>query len=281
MRRILITGATGNVGRAILSNIAHNEADLQVFSATRIKESKADQLYFNFDDIEGSKHTLKQIDILFLLRPPQLADVPKYFKPLIENCIEVGVSHIIFLSVQGAENTPYIPHAKIEKLIVESEIPYTFIRPSYFMQNLTTMFLQDIRNKHRIFIPAGKAKFLWVDVNDIGKAISKVIQHPKQHQFKAYTITGNDLKSFQEVADLLSRTTGMNISYQSPNLINFFLTKRKEGIKTSFIIVMIVLHYLPRFQKAPPVTNDFTQLTAEAPLTLKKFIEQEKATWIS
>ena len=91
--------------------------------------------------------------------------------------------------MQGADRASFIPHAKIEKLILKSDIAYTFIRPSYFMQNLTTTLRQDIREKNKIFLPAGEAHFLWVDVDDIGKAIARVLEEPEKHLNRIYTIT--------------------------------------------------------------------------------------------
>ncbi|WKK78452.1 NmrA family NAD(P)-binding protein [Marivirga salinae] len=84
------------------------------------------------------------MDVLFYSDLLYIADLKAVFKPLIEVVKEVGVKHIVFLSVQGAEKQSYIPHHKIEKLIVESQIPYTFIRPAYFMQNFITTLGKDI-----------------------------------------------------------------------------------------------------------------------------------------
>jgi uncharacterized protein YbjT (DUF2867 family) len=212
-----------------------------------------------------------------LLRPPHISDVQKFFKPLIANAKAAGVQHIVFLSVQGAESVSFIPHAKIEKLLIESGIPYTFIRPSYFMQNLSTTLLKDIKDKNWIYLPAGKAKFLWVDVSDIGLAIAKVLENPKNHINKAYTITGTELMKFYEVAALLSQQLGRKIEFVSPNLLQFFITKKREGMAAPFIFVMIMLHYLPKFQKPPEISDDFTQISGRQPRTLEQFIEDNLA----
>lgn len=58
---------------------------------------------FDFANLETYKTALGDCKILFLLRPPQISEVEKYFKPIIEVCKESGVKHIVFLSVQGVE----------------------------------------------------------------------------------------------------------------------------------------------------------------------------------
>ncbi|HEX6889326.1 MAG TPA: NmrA family NAD(P)-binding protein [Chryseolinea sp.] len=99
--------------------------------------------------------------------------------------------------------------------MIASGIPYTFIRPSYFMQNLITTLKSDIK-RGAIFLPAGNAKFLWVDVDDIGKVIAQILKAPVLHQNKVYTITGSEYFTFGEVATLLSKAVAKKICYESP-----------------------------------------------------------------
>jgi len=279
MKSILITGATGNIGQALMKSYVQNE-EQQSYVATRSKTNvQPGELYFDFEDPEGSEESLKKVDILFLLRPPHISDVKRYFGPIINACLKNRVEHIVFLSVQGAEKVSFIPHAKIEKLIAQSGIAYTFIRPSYFMQNLSTTLRQDIREHNRIFLPAGKAKFLWVDATDIGATIASILRWPEQHVNKAYTITGKELYDFREAAAMLSSILSRQIDYISPNLLRFYRNKRKEGVPTSLIVVMAALHFIPRFTKAPAISQDFTLLTGKQPGTLKAFIEANKSCW--
>jgi uncharacterized protein YbjT (DUF2867 family) len=127
MEHILITGATGNVGQAILAHFRAGK-NQKVYIASRNREANTDtELYFDFENIASCEESLKRTDILFLLRPPHISDTEKYFKPLIALAKKSNVKHIVFLSVQGADEVSYIPHAKIEKLIRESGIAYTFI----------------------------------------------------------------------------------------------------------------------------------------------------------
>ncbi len=115
-----------------------------------------------------SSQPITPVDIVFLLRPPQLADISKYFEPFVDAMLARKIRQIVFLSVQGVENQKGIPHHKIEKLILDKGLSYAFLRPSYFKQNLTSTLIHEIRTRNAIFIPAGKEKFTWVDAKDIG-----------------------------------------------------------------------------------------------------------------
>src|SRR5690606_28169323 len=75
---------------------------------------------------------------VFLVRPPHLTDVKGIFEPFVQACSQAGVVQIVFLSLLGTEHNPFPPHHRIERVIRESGIAYTFIRPGFFMQNLST-----------------------------------------------------------------------------------------------------------------------------------------------
>lgn len=89
-------------------------------------------------------------------------------------------------------------------------------------------------------------------------------------------MSGMDFKSMcAEMTNVLGR----KICFHSPTLIAFFIRKRKEGVDTAFILVMIMLHYLPRFQKAAPISNWLQNIMGRQPLTFKDFVVREQQIW--
>ena len=284
MTKVLITGATGNVGIELIKSLQNIDHHLDLYAG--VKDLVEDKIklaaykikfsQFDFTDSKSHKPALSGCDILFLLRPPALSEVEKYFKPIIDTCIEMSVKHIVFLSVQGVENSTIIPHHKIEKLIVDSKISYTFLRPAYFMQNFTTTLRNDLVNKKRIYLPSGNAKFTLIDVRDIGAVSASVLINISQHLNKSYELTCKEKLTFSEMAKILSSQLGVKIAFKSPNLISFFLTKREEKVPTMLILVMIMLHYLPRFQKEPHVNDWVEKLTGRKPITFEQFVNDNK-----
>ena len=234
------------------------------------------KIRFDFNEKATFETAFENCDVLFLLRPPQISDVEKYFKPLIIAAKQKGIEHIVFLSVQGAEKSKFIPHHKIEKLIVESKIPYIFLRPAYFMQNFTTTLRSDLVFKKRIFLPAGNAKFTLVDVNDIGNVAALIISNTTKHRNVCYELTCNEKLTFKEMAAKLSIGLGVNIKYTATSLFQFYRAKRKEGIARPLIFVMMMLHYLPRFQREPKITQCIKNITGNEPITFEAFIHNNK-----
>ncbi len=279
MKNVLITGSTGNVGLEVIKALENISHELSIFAGVRniekevgvLAKYEGQRIHFDFTDF-STYASFSKCDILFLLRPPQISDTEKYFEPLIESAKAQKVKHIIFLSVQGVEKSSIIPHHKIEKMIVESCIPYTFLRPAYFMQNFTTTLHPDIVRR-QIFLPAGKALFTLVDVRDIGRVAAKVITETNAHVNSAYDLTCSEKLTFHEMADKLSEGLGQKISFESPNLLQFMIRKRQENVSFGYILVLIMLHYLPRFQSTPPITDCIKKITGKKPIEFVQYIQ--------
>lgn len=283
--KILLTGATGNVGLAILNAISFPSEHLQVYAGVRNLATDQAKLEgypvtlvtFDFENVETFHAALSGIEILFLLRPPQLADVSKFFEPLIRAAVACNIKQIVFLSVQGVENSRIIPHHKIEQLILDSGIDYTFLRPAYFMQNFTTTLRADLINKQRIYLPAGNAKFTVIDVGDIGAVAAKILSDPLPHIGEKYALTNRETLTFGEMAQIMSRTMRKEIKYISPNLWQFYWAKRRENVPSMLVLVMIMLHYLPRFQKIPKTTEWVERITGHVPKSFEAFVSSNRA----
>jgi uncharacterized protein YbjT (DUF2867 family) len=289
-RTIFITGATGNVGREVIRFLSSMDNEDRIIAGVRnlseaenkIPESQG-LIYrvFDFEDSQTFVRALEDVDILFLLRPPHLSDVRKFFKPLLLSARDQGIKKIVFLSVQGAERSKVIPHNKIESLIKSMGFRYIFVRPGYFMQNLITSLLPEIKNHQSITLPSGDAKFNWIDVKDIGEVSAVLLDSFDTYQNNAFIITGQENKNFQEVTEEMTRILGFTIVFRSINPISFFFRKKKEGMTTGYALVMTLLHFLPRVQPEPDISSDFFQLTKKKPILLRDFIYREKDAFVS
>ena len=285
MKKILITGATGNVGFEVIRFLEKNETPNTIIAGVRnIERAKKllnnfrniDMVSFDFEQPETFDNALKGIDTIFLLRPPHISDIEKYFRPLIQKIKEHKIIEVVFLSVQGAEKSKVIPHNKIERLIQEYKLDYVFLRPSYFMQNLTTTLLADIKTKRQLILPSRKAKFNWIDIENIAETSSVLLNNFSDYKNLAIELTGYENLDFYKVADLLNASIKNPILFSSVSPFEFYQIKKKEGMIKGMIIVMIMLHFLPRFQKEPVISDNYEKITGKKPTSLSDFIERAK-----
>lgn len=283
MKRILVTGATGNVGREVVQALQHlggviiraGVRHVALHEATWRAWPQVQPVVFDFCDAATHAAALAGCDGLFLLRPPELTDA---FGDLIARARRAGVGHIVFLSVQGAEDNRFIPHHKTEQLLRASGVPYTLLRPAYFMQNFITTLRADLVARHRIFLPAGRARSALVDVRDVGSVAAVVLAEPgAQHHGQAYTLTAQHRLTFQQMAEQLTAGLGVPIAYESPTPWTFYRAKRREGLAPGFILVMLLLHYLPRFLAEPPVTSTIAELLGRPPIEFEQFVADNRS----
>lgn len=283
---ILVTGATGNVGKSVITHLCKTSVhNGNIFAGVR-DVAKSEQLFsnykinfkkFDFEDSETFESALDNIDCVFLLRPPHLADVKKYFEPLLEQMVQKEVKKVVFLSVQGAEKSEIIPHHKIEKYIIKKGLEYIFLRPSYFMQNLTTTLFEDIQKYNEIILPSGHAKFNWVDVENIAEIAAITINNFNTYSNTAIEVNGNENLDFYQVTDLINTELKTQIKYKSVNPISYFLIRMARATSVKMIFIMIMLHFFPRFENDPRVSTSYKNITGKEPTTLKEFLQRESS----
>lgn len=280
---ILITGATGNVGSQVLIRLPA-DADIRAGLVTpnspdRPLARDVTRVEFDFARPETFRPALEGVEKLFLLRPPTLADVNRYFVPVIQAAEAEGVRHVVFLSLLGAENNRIVPHAKIEKLLTASPLQWTFLRAGFFMQNLNTTHRAEIRDRDEIFIPAGNGTTSFTDVRDIAAAAAIALTEPC-HENKAYPITGAQALTYTQVADMLTEELGRKIRYANPSLARFALRQLIKGSTLSYAVITTAIYATARYGKAGGMTDDFKRLTGRDPISIRQYIADYRASWL-
>jgi uncharacterized protein YbjT (DUF2867 family) len=132
---------------------------------------------------------------------------------------------VVLLSVQGAGRVPVLPHAAAERWLRGSGLAWTFVRPSYFDQNLSGVFAPDIRDRDQIVVPAGGSRTAFVDAHDVAAVAAAALLDPGAHAGKVWTPTGPAL-TYDQVAAVLSTALGRPIRYRRPGMLAFARRER-------------------------------------------------------
>lgn len=285
---ILVTGATGNVGSEVCRHLASSgrpvagairrtdlgpNGDLSAQAAARLHG--ATPRVFDFTNERTWAPALEGMSSLFLMRPPHISKIRRDMEPFIAYLRDRGIEHVVFLSVQGVENNPIVPHYKVEQAILRLGIPYTFVRPAFFMQNLSTTHLPEIRDEHRIFVPAGSGTTNFIDVRDIGEAMAAALTDVR-HRNQAYTVTGRENYTYDEVAEHLIRVLGVRIRYEPAGLVSFLRYQLGQGRTLGHALVMYALYSVTRLGKAGTATDTFEEIVGRPPRTLDEFVEDHR-----
>lgn len=267
---VLVTGSTGNVGSEVVKRLLERRAEVR--SAVRPGgrgASTSRTVPLDFEDSATFAEALRGVDAVFLIRPPRMSD-PREMRPFIDAMSAEGVARVVFLSVQGAGSNPFVPHHGIERYLKRSGLCWTFLRPSFFMQNLSTTHCADIRERDEVYVPAGKGRTNFIDAADIGEAAAGVLT-TLGHEGKAYELTGSEALTYSEVAATLSRACGRAISYPCPSGRDFKARMRAAGHDDEFVSVMASIYAIARFGLAAGTTNDLERLIGRPPTSLAEW----------
>jgi uncharacterized protein YbjT (DUF2867 family) len=251
---------------------------LDVDRVQDIPEGDAALVVFDYTKSETFAPALEEVQKLFLMRPPPISDVQSTLNVVVDEAIVAGIEHIVFLSLMGVERNRFVPHHKVERHIVSSGIPYTFLRPSFYMQNLNTTHRDEILKRDEIFLPVGKAKTSFIDARDIGAVAARVLTEPG-HENRAYDLTGGEALDYYQVADLLTEILGRKITYRNPSIVSFVRRWRATGLPLKFVLVMAFLYTSTRLGMAGRVTGEVGRLLGRPPRTMRQYITDYAAAW--
>ncbi|WP_078548833.1 SDR family oxidoreductase [Litchfieldia alkalitelluris] len=278
--KILVTGATGNIGKYVVEELINrNEKVLAAAFTERQSEEKVEWVSFDFTNPTTFDSALEEVDRVFLIRPPQLAKPQKDMKPFLLKVKEKGIRHIVFVSLMGVERNRVVPHRKIEDLIKELEIPYTFLRPSFFMQNLNTTHRDDIKLRDELYMPVGKARTSFIDTRDIA-SVASICLTEEDHLNKAYTLTGSEALDYYEVSNILTNVLGRTITYRNPGFFEFRRTIIKRGTRKDFANVMTMLYAITKMGTAEKVTEETQNLLNREPIKFEEYAKDFKHHWM-
>ncbi len=217
-KRILVVGANGRVGSELVrlfqaKGVTVRAATRRPSAAPWKPASSCEAVEFDFERPGTFAPALRNVDKVFLMARPGDNQSDKAAMPFIDAARKEGIGHIVNLTAMGVEEDDSFMLRVLEKYLEASGIPYTHLRPNWFMQNFDSgpMFA-DIRATGALHLPAADAKLSFIDVRDIAAVALAALTEPL-HQGKAYTLTGAVALDHFEAVRLISSVAGRTISY--------------------------------------------------------------------
>jgi uncharacterized protein YbjT (DUF2867 family) len=287
-RRLLITGASGNVGTAIVDALANDSELVAVaavqsphqYSQAHDRHARApDAVRLDFHDASTFKAALDGVDTVFLLRPPAISDVGTTLNRFITVAASMSVRHVVFLSVQGAEKNRIIPHHRVEAHLAKTHIGRTVLRPGFFANNFGDAYRDDIRHDSRVFVPAGDGRVSFVDARDLADAFLHIVRNPEPHLGQGYTLTGSRSYGFADAAVILSRVLNRPIRYEAASLWKYVAHLRARKLPLAQVLVQTVLHANLRRGAGSTVDPTMQRLLGRASRTLEEYLTDYAYLW--
>lgn len=282
---ILVTGSTGTIGTQVIKQLtAHpgvkvRAAVRSTAKADSVRELGAEPVEFEWSRPETFGAALQGADKLFLLTP-FTPDQVELAQRLIDAAQAAGIKHIVKLSAFGCDNEPGIQlgrwHRAVEQAVEASGIPYTFLRPNNFMENFIGYYPP--APDGNIYLPFGQGAVSWIDGRDVAAvAVAALLGHG--HEGKAYTLTGGEALTVEQVAAQISEATGRTVR---------FVDVPEEAARSAMlgmqlpewmVNAMMELHGIDKAGYAAAVTPTVQEITGSAPRSFNDFARENAAAW--
>jgi uncharacterized protein YbjT (DUF2867 family) len=281
-RPVLVTGATGSVGGALLQALAARGLPARA-AVTRPGDGRGagavERVRFDFRDRTTFAPAVRGCRGLFLLRPPAISDVGSTLNALVDVARREGTEQVVFLSVTGAERNRLVPHHAVERHLASTPGGWTILRPGFFAQNLGDAYRRDLAEDDRILVPAGAGRVAWIDVRDVAEVAALVFGDPDGHLGKGYTLVGPEAVSFAQVARVLSETLGRPIRYEAAGILQYAVHLWRRGLPPAQIAVQTLLHL--GLRRAGPERLDPTlgRLLGRPGRTIADYVRDHAALW--
>ncbi len=215
--KVLVTGATGNTGSLLVPMLLSRDVEVRVFvrdekKAESLKNSGAEIVPGDLDQPDTIIPAVKGVDKIYLLTwngPTQFRHVEN-----VINAVKASGEnpHIIRHSMWGSENSRIIKQGlQAEQLIKSSGLPWTMLKPTFFMQNLM-MAAPTMSSDGKIYWDMNEGKLAMIDVRDIAESALAAITG-EGHENRSYILTGPEAISFNNIASIFSGIIGKEINY--------------------------------------------------------------------
>ncbi|MEU9734282.1 SDR family oxidoreductase [Streptomyces sp. NPDC048002] len=277
---ILVIGATGRIGGEVVRRLLAMGAPVRALvrdpaKATAFRELGAEPVGGDLADGASLDRAMRGVDRVFLLsaQDPRQAELQGN---AVDAALRAGVGHLVKVSGIAPSVSPGGPaetgrqHWLTEHRIEESGVPFTFLRPGFFMQNLLETAAPTVARLGLLAAPMDRAPIAMVDARDIAAVAAEVLTG-EGHQDRVYDITGPRAFDYPELAAVLSRATGRRVRYVSTPAGLAARVLRRQGRPDWEVAHLLDMAELFRSGAGATVSTTVRDLTGRPARTVEDF----------
>ena len=273
---ILVTGATGHIGKELIPLLSENGQSIRVLVRDERKVAHLDphieRAVGDLNDPGMLASAMRGVEKIFLVTFETQQDVN-----VIEAAKRAGVQHIVKLStLEATEHKIKVGkwHYEREELIRASGLDWTFLRPGMFMSNAIDWWAESIKGQGGVYFPGGKkGKVAPVDPRDVASVAAVALTQPG-HNGKAYELTGSQLFTIGEIVQVISKVLNKPLQYKDIPPIAAKLFMLKTGMDKELVNALMEMLATLRKNEGAIVTETIQQVTGYPPRTFEDWCQE-------
>lgn len=281
---ILVTGATGSIGRYLVRDLRRRGEPFRVLvrDPARGAETGGEVAVGDFDDPDSVAAAMVGVDRLLLnAGGAQPASGPQPMirqqRTVIDAAVLAGVSGVVKVSVWGASQGGRLAegaHWEIEEYLRASGLAWVMLQPSGFMQNFLTgagAFTED----GNLLGAYGDAGISYIDCRDIAAVAAVALTGARWGE--SHVLTGPVALSHTEIAGKVSAATGRSVRYRDLPPAEFAARLVAQGLPAGFAEDVAALYAGVAGGALEATTGTVRELTGRAPRTFDEFLADNLA----
>ncbi|MEM1414163.1 MAG: NmrA family NAD(P)-binding protein [Myxococcota bacterium] len=220
---VLVTGATGKTGAPLVAQLRERGVPVRAFvrrldeRSARLEAHGAEVVRGDFLDLASLRSALSEVDRAYFCYPPTREDLVDATSLFAEAAREAGVRGVVNMSQISALEASSSPLARqhwlAEKVLDWADVGAIHIRPTFFSENLLILGGGTIATEGRLYAPYGDEKHAPVAARDIARVVANLLLDPEPHLGARLVLTGDQLRSMAEIAEVLSSELERPVEY--------------------------------------------------------------------
>jgi len=287
MSKILVTGATGHLGKAVteflLQKTDAENISILVRDAAKAEDFKSKGVEIavgDYNDHASLLQAFKGIDKLYLVSGTDIANRSAQQENVIKAAKEAGVKHIVYTSVQHkneSENSPIAmianSHLYTEKVLKESGLTYTLLQHGLYADVIPMFAGEKLLENKTIYLPAGEGKTAFAARIDMAEAGAVVLlDETGKFDNKYIEIAGSEAVSWNQIAAIISKITGETITYVSPSVADFTATLTQAGVPAEYIGFFTGFGQGASEGEFDTTTGELESILGRKPVTVEEYL---------
>ncbi|MBL4681854.1 MAG: SDR family NAD(P)-dependent oxidoreductase [Pseudomonadales bacterium] len=279
---ILVTGATGRIGLRVVERLVDANQRVRVFvrskeKAQRLLSSHVEIIEGDLSDADVVRDAVESVNSIMLLSPVNPEQVT-----LQGNVVVAAAAgsrpHMVKVSGLGTALDSFIDsgrwHAQTEQQIVSAGLSYTFLRPLFFMQNLSFLF-DSARRLGLICAGVENAKIAMIDVQDIAEVATRILINPALMMNQSAALTSLESVSYQTVARTFGEVLGRDVRFEHQSRDDVKKNLMESGQPEWHIKLLLQFNQAFIEGQGDIVNTVAEEILGRAPTSLKKFLRRE------
>lgn len=266
--KILVLGANGNVGQALVPLLLARGEQVKAASRSGKAVAGAEGVVFDYTRPETFAAAFDGVDRAYVMLPTGYVNVCALLLPVIEAAAARRVK-VVLQSVLGVDADDAIPYRQVEIALEKSGTPHVILRPNWFADNFHTFWKTGI-DHGCIALPAAGGKSSFIDVRDIAASAAAALGSAR-FDGRAFNLTGPDALGYAEAATLLSRVLGKPVEYQAIDDAAFIAALTGAGVPQDYAAFLASIFHPVREGWTAVLSPDVETLTGEPPRSLETY----------